>query len=279
MRVSTDIVIDPDFAALMPPHTEEEAASLATSITQDGCRDPLIVWHETDALLDGHQRKGICDRLGLAYGVKRLKFPDRHAAMIWIINNQLARRNITTFQRAELALKLKPLLAARAAERMRLGRPPSGSNPIGRGPRTDEAIGEKVGLNATTIAAADQLLKRAEPDVLSRLRTGKLCISKAYAELRGKPDANEYKRKMIQEERSEITRLMSALEEIRSYEPPLDETPRETVDKLQDMAARAIERGTDEGKARTPAPTRRRTTDELKAEVEARRKVLAGAKA
>ena len=40
------------------------------------------------------------------------------AALLWIINNQFGRRNISDFVRAELALKAEPLIAARAKERM-----------------------------------------------------------------------------------------------------------------------------------------------------------------
>lgn len=41
--------------------------------------------------------------------VKR-DFPDREAVILWIITNQMSRRNLTPFQRSELALRLKPKL-------------------------------------------------------------------------------------------------------------------------------------------------------------------------
>lgn len=45
----------------------------------------------------------------------------RDDAKVWIIRNQFARRNLTNFQRAELALQLEPLIAAKAKERMAAG--------------------------------------------------------------------------------------------------------------------------------------------------------------
>ena len=70
-----------------------------------------------------------------------------------------------------------------------------------------------------------------------------------------------------------MIRLQSALEEIRSYEPPIGESPRETIDKLQDMAATALRPGpTGTGAPVGTTPTRKRTVEELRAAVEARRK-------
>jgi len=44
--------VDPEFAALIPPPTEQELAQLEEHIRADGCRDPLVVWERRDALLD-----------------------------------------------------------------------------------------------------------------------------------------------------------------------------------------------------------------------------------
>jgi len=40
----TEIVIDPEFKALIPPLSAEELAQLEANIVADGCRDPLVVW-------------------------------------------------------------------------------------------------------------------------------------------------------------------------------------------------------------------------------------------
>ena len=39
-----------------------------------------------------------------------MEFEDEDAACVWIIINQFGRRNLALFARAELALKLEPLL-------------------------------------------------------------------------------------------------------------------------------------------------------------------------
>jgi hypothetical protein len=90
----TEVIIDAEFAALCPPLTQEEYAGLEGSILKEGCRDALIIWDGADILLDGHNRKHICDQFGIEYQVAYVELPDREAAIEWIIRNQLARRNL-----------------------------------------------------------------------------------------------------------------------------------------------------------------------------------------
>lgn len=106
------VQIDPEFRSLVPPLSQQERDQLEANIVADGCRDPLVVWRDT--LIDGHNRYEICTRHGIDFETVEKDFPDRDAARKWIILNQFGRRNITTFARAELALKLEPIIAAEA---------------------------------------------------------------------------------------------------------------------------------------------------------------------
>ena len=38
------IIVDPEFKALIPPLSAEERAQLEANLIADGCRDPLVVW-------------------------------------------------------------------------------------------------------------------------------------------------------------------------------------------------------------------------------------------
>ena len=117
-----EIKIDREFQALIPALSTEERQQLEQNLLRDGCRDPLVVWRDgRETLLDGHNRYEICMRRGLAFQVKPVEIESRDDAKIWIINNQFGRRNITPYQRAELALKLEPLYAARAKDLMAAG--------------------------------------------------------------------------------------------------------------------------------------------------------------
>lgn len=107
-----NVTINPKFRELIPPLAPEELAQLEANILADGCRDPLVTWRGT--IVDGHNRYDICTRHHIGYQTIALEFADESEAQVWIIRNQFGRRNLAPFTRVELALKLEPLLKAKA---------------------------------------------------------------------------------------------------------------------------------------------------------------------
>ena len=55
-HVAPAIIVDPDLAVLIRPHTEDERGALEKSLLVEGCRDPLVVWEGANILLDGRLR-------------------------------------------------------------------------------------------------------------------------------------------------------------------------------------------------------------------------------
>ena len=108
--------IKQEFKNLIPPLNEAEYSELESSILAEGCREPLIVWN--NVLVDGHNRYEICTKHNIPFETKSINFSDDDEAMVWIITNQLGRRNITDFSRAELALKRKEILLKQGREKM-----------------------------------------------------------------------------------------------------------------------------------------------------------------
>ena len=94
--------IHPDLQSLIPPLTPEEYAQLEANLLADGCLTPLIVWQETETVLDGHNRLAICERHGVPYRTQALSLPDLEAAKAWLIAHQLGRRNLTPNQMSYL---------------------------------------------------------------------------------------------------------------------------------------------------------------------------------
>ena len=107
--------IDKEFQGLIPSLTEDEYQQLEANIIADGCRDALVTWN--GILIDGHNRYRICQENDIPFATISKDFPDREAVIEWIIRNQFGRRNLTPFQRAELALKLKPVVEKKAEAR------------------------------------------------------------------------------------------------------------------------------------------------------------------
>ena len=111
------IQVKEEFKNLIPPLNDSEFKELEDSILSEGCRESLIVWN--NILVDGHHRYEICTKHNIPFKVINKDFEDENEAMLWIINNQLGRRNITDFARAELALKRKEILLKQGREKQK----------------------------------------------------------------------------------------------------------------------------------------------------------------
>jgi N6-adenosine-specific RNA methylase IME4 len=112
--LAAKIQVDPEFKALIAPLRDEERQQLEENLVAHGCRDPLVLWR--GILIDGHNRYEICTRLKIAYQIVRVALPDRDRVLIWIERNQLGRRNLTDWQRAGIAQRLKKRLVKQALE-------------------------------------------------------------------------------------------------------------------------------------------------------------------
>ena len=42
------LIINPEFQYLIPPLSLDELGALEASIKQEGCRDPLVAWNNTN---------------------------------------------------------------------------------------------------------------------------------------------------------------------------------------------------------------------------------------
>ena len=109
------LTIDPEFRDLIPPLTGEELKMLEDSIVRYGCEQPLVAWN--GVLVDGHNRYSICQKHEIPFAVEEKHFEDRNDAMMWMLRNQLGRRNLNSYQRSELVLKYEPFLRAEARNR------------------------------------------------------------------------------------------------------------------------------------------------------------------
>lgn len=110
------LTINKAFQDLIRPLSDEEYAELEESIITYGCRDPIVVWNDT--IIDGHNRYRICSENDVAYQVHDMTydFDTEDEVKMWIIKNQFGRRNLEPYQRAQLALQLKDLIAGQAKE-------------------------------------------------------------------------------------------------------------------------------------------------------------------
>ena len=192
-----DLTVDPEFRDLIPPLNEEELKLLEASIVADGCESPLIVWN--GVIVDGHNRYAICRRHEIPFAIQEKDFSSRDDAMLWMLRNQLGRRNLNPYQRSELSLKFEPLLKAEA--RIRQATSTGGDEPqltqnsaeAGTKGETRKQLAKLAGVSHDTIKKVKKLRECADEETKGRLRRGEVTINKAYNELMQKEHEGETK--------------------------------------------------------------------------------------
>lgn len=205
------MIIDKEFESLIPPLTNEEYSGLEASIIAEGCRDALVCWN--DILIDGHNRYKICSEHNIPFNVIQKEFVGRNEALLWIMRNQLSRRNLNNFQRIEIVRKCEEAVKSQAKERqgMRNDLQTSGQNfpeveqQIKRA--TDE-LGNMAGVSRKTYEHAVEVLDNAPEKVINSVRNGDISINKAYEQI--KRSEKEAKREAVRQENSEKIKTLSS---------------------------------------------------------------------
>lgn len=187
------ITIDREFRELIPPLSSEEYETLEKSIVDEGCRDALILWG--DVLIDGHNRYEICKRHGIEFSTVQKEFASRNDVIIWMIKNQLGRRNLPIYEQTRLNLYLKPILSEKAKENQRLsdGRGQKGLPNSANLNRIDAVseIAKAAGVSRETVQRVEKLEKVAPPEIKERLRRGEISINSAFNQIKKQEKAEE----------------------------------------------------------------------------------------
>lgn len=189
-----DLAVDPEFRDLIPPLNEEELKLLEESLVADGCESPLTVWN--GVIIDGHNRYAICRKHEIPFSIQEKNFSSRDDAMLWMLRNQLGRRNLNSYQRVELVLKFEPLVKNAAEQRMLAGKAANPVPTLAQGQtkgKTRDHLSEAAGVSHGTFAKAKKLVQSADEETKRELRAGKVTVNRAYTELLEKEHEGETK--------------------------------------------------------------------------------------
>lgn len=180
-----ELTISETLEHVMPPLQEMELDLLTQSLLADGCRDPLVAWD--GVLVDGHNRYRICRENQIPFSYIEMEFENEEAARLWIIKNQLARRNVPDFVRCELVLPLEAELKAEAKKRQ--GNRNDLHNILpnlveSQKPKTTQQIlAEMAGVSHGSLDKAKKLIEGADEETKDRLRTGEVSIHRAFTRM------------------------------------------------------------------------------------------------
>lgn len=245
------------------PLSKDEFELLEQNIIKDGCLDPLRVWVNKkgdQVLVDGHNRWKICEKHSIPYKTKYMEFDNIDQAKIWMVNNQLGRRNLTPDQASYYrGLKYESLKKYnRGYEQVKS----KGQNE----PRTYELLAEEYKVSASTIkrdakfAKALDKIGETNPDLKNKILTGDAKVKKGdvmlFADVKDSSKvafkneadlynrANRLRNKMLTEiegqlKQTEMERIERAQEELKANDPMFS-TKDDRVNRIKGQILSAI---------------------------------------
>ena len=207
-----ELKIDPEFESLIPPLSDEEFQQLKDNIISEGrVRDALIVWN--GIILDGHNRwKIVQENPDIPFSTEEMSFTTRNEATAWMIRNQLGRRNLTNYDRAKLALRLKPILVEEAKKRQAeyYGNQYDGqvlkSAQVQKSKVRDE-LAKIAGVGHDTIEKVQVIENSATPEEKEKLSKGEVSVNKVFTSIRDRENQNSG----FTKERREKKKLIDAV--------------------------------------------------------------------
>ena len=186
-ETTLEIIIDEEFRILLPQLDEETFRLLEENILEYGCRDPLVLWN--GVLIDGYNRYKICKHHDIPFRTVNMEFDFREEVLIWIISNQVSRRNLTPIQLSHfrgLHYKADKKLHGSSA-RFCASSPKGQNDPLGAG-STATRLGEQYKVSPKTIKRNAKLAEtltaigEVSPDIKRKILHGEIQISKSRLE-------------------------------------------------------------------------------------------------
>ncbi|MFH1615751.1 MAG: DNA methyltransferase [Planctomycetota bacterium] len=174
---------DAEFSNILPALSPSEYTTLEQMCIRDGILDPVFIWN--GKIVDGHNRVQIAKKHKLPYKIRELKLPDKEAVKQWILEYQLARRSISTYDKIVLALKFEGKYTEQAKGNLKLSR---GKGAKGRKSDTQPfrpidvltELGKISGSNRSSVSRVKYILKHGTTDIKEKCSKGELPINTAF---------------------------------------------------------------------------------------------------
>lgn len=177
------LLIDEQLRDLFPPLSTEEFQMLETNIKRDGCTSPLFIWR--GYIVDGHNRYKICTENSIEFQTIELAYQNKDEVIQWMIETQLGRRNLTSFQKILIAEKYRPIFEkkAKANQSMAGGyKNIKGCNDKVHIEKVDtrQSLANLAGISPNSYGKGAKIIKSDRSDIIEKLIAGKLSIDGAY---------------------------------------------------------------------------------------------------
>jgi hypothetical protein len=169
------IMVDPEFQSFLPPLSPEEYLDLEHQILKEGCRHAIILWN--NIIIDGHNRYAICKKHGLSFRTMDMCFEARDDVTLWMIKNQMSRRNLTDYQRTAMVIRRKEAIAARANPGARNDLSPNSAK--GKPHDTRRELAMQAGVSTDTVSKVGAIQANAVPEIIEAVSNGSIGVDVA----------------------------------------------------------------------------------------------------
>jgi len=183
--------IDSELKALIPQLTLEERQQLEQNICQARkCHDAIILWN--GIILDGHNRFEICMEHGIEFQIKEMDFDSREEAKLWMLENQLGRRNLSQAARIELALLKEGTIREKARKKQsdaggdRTSSKYKGALLPKKTTQTDDAVhvqndlAHEASVGKGSFCRYMDIIENGTPQLIEAVKSGKMKIGTAH---------------------------------------------------------------------------------------------------
>jgi N6-adenosine-specific RNA methylase IME4 len=185
--------IKSEYLGAVPRPTPQEYAALEADMLEKGYAHTPIYVNKNGIILDGHTRYKVCVAYDLWFSVIVKAFSTELEEFLFVIGCNLNRRQLTPFQRVELCLKSKSIIAEMAKQKqVEAGRGCFSRNQEKLEPvHTDEILAKRAGVSKDTLYKAERILEEGSADEIVEARSGVRLINRVY---------NKVKRRLVLEE-------------------------------------------------------------------------------
>lgn len=235
MIKASDIEVLKDLAEFIAPLSKEESAFLEKSLIEEGCREPLVVWareNGREVLIDGHNRLRLCEKNNIPFKVRRMSFDDINQVKLWMIDNQMGRRNLTPDQ----------LSYYRGLRYLSLKKKKGGYQNVALKGKKDRATSEKLSehfdVSESTVkrdakfAEGLNIIARSNPKLKAKILAGEVSVKKSDIQIL--PDAKDPDKITIKNEADLYNKAKNIRSEIlEALESKIGQKYKERIEKAQ----------------------------------------------
>ena len=182
-----EIILDEEFRCLLPALDNETYRLLEENLLEHGCRDPLVLWN--GILIDGYNRYKICTEHNIPFNTIDKEFDSREEVLIWIITNQVSRRNLTPIQLSHFrGLHYKADKKIKGTSNQYVKQSEKSQNATFHSGSTANRLAQSYRVSRDTIlrdsklSEAISLIGETSPEAKGKILSGEVAISKTKLE-------------------------------------------------------------------------------------------------